>query len=505
MTAAGVHRPALVAHLFLRTDRVAEPGSEARALLERWWSAGDRLGMDDALPPWPDRLPATAAGDRPDQPRIVAARQQRVPGAHRIMLVIAYYDVTAVSVLLAPNDDAVGWRDLTESWQRLGPGTVPTGTAGLLGAAELLLGTVSDAIAAAPLTAATARSLGARLPVDLAPSAPGIAADAFRAGPGGRFPLWELTPPSAHPERRRLLVLAGTADEPALSRWAWQGNAAGAAPATLILLHSARLRDQCALLRQELPDLDGLTRRVEGACDASTDLLSSAPPGPVPVARLAAAEAALSELRTGRSGIIRSLALMASLDATLAACEQNVTAVGASAGALLDGDLRLARWAREQLAATRAGLTAAAERAAECAERLSTAVERADRTRRDQLSLLQTSIVGALLMALTAAQALQYTLQLPRPVRPALIAFLTLAALVLPMLILPRRTAIGLRAQSRVTDTALFTAAGAATAWLLSAVLWSALHGTPTPVQTLAAVGLGAALGGGLRWRLLRP
>ncbi|MFE7182084.1 CATRA conflict system CASPASE/TPR repeat-associated protein [Streptomyces erythrochromogenes] len=504
-TAPPVQRPAVVVHLFLRAAHAIEPGRPEHAELLRWWRAGEALGMVDPVAPWPSAFPVFDPADRPRVPRPVAARQRRAPGAYAVLLVSAYFDVLAVSVLLAPNDDAVPWEEIARSWTTaLGAG--PAAGTACLGTADLLLGTLPGPVATAPDPQALTQPLVG--PVTSVPgtSPPGhgppdrwARADPARVAddaPGGGFLVWEPTVASPYgaARHRRLLALGTRTDEAALSRWAWQGALPGAAPATLLLLHSARLRDQTALLTRELPALDRLADDVERACDRAQEALAEVVSRAGPAARLAEAEAALAALGVS-AGAGRALTAMAGLRQVWEAAERNLGEHGAPGSrSLTDADRPAVAWAREQSAVTQARLDGAARRAAECTQHLTSATERVRQDRRDHLSLVQTSLIGGLLTALAAIQSLQYQVRLPGPVRPALIAFLACAALVLPVLFLPRGDAVRRRFHGRRVDGLLCAAAGAATGWLLSAVLWSALHWRPAAAATLVAATLGALL-----------
>ncbi|MER6393468.1 CATRA conflict system CASPASE/TPR repeat-associated protein [Streptomyces sp. NPDC059382] len=507
-------RPGVVMHLFLRTARAADPAQPEHAELERWWRAADALGMDDPVDAWPSAFPAVRATDRPRYPSLVAARQRDTPGAYAMLLVTAYYDVLAVSVLLAPNDDAVGWDELVRSWT-LALGPLPAPAADCLGTADVFLGTLPGPVCAAPdaravvrpLVALVASAPGARLPGNPSRWAAAAPARVAPDTPDDDLLVWE--PPVASPygamRHRRLLALADEANEAVLSRWAWQGTVPGAAPASLLLLHSARLRDQTALLLRELPELDRLVERVAQTCDRAEDALAAVASRNAPLARLADAEVALAALNV-TAGVTHALSGIAGLQQTWRAAEQNLgERVPPGSRTLTDEDRLAADWAREQSAVTRAQLDGAARRATECAARLTAATERAQRDRRDHLSLVQTSLIGALLTALAAIQSLQYQVRMPGPVRPALIAFLACAALVLPLLFLPRVDAAGLRAHGRRADGVLCAAAGASTGWLMTAVLWAALHWKPAPAAAVVAAGVGAVLAFGLRaWSFRR-
>ncbi|MFI6019298.1 CATRA conflict system CASPASE/TPR repeat-associated protein [Streptomyces sp. NPDC051287] len=504
MTRPPIDRAALVTHLFLTAEAVTASGP-ARELLERRWEAGRTLGLTQPVPVWSDTLPDLSPDGLPAVPTLLAARQDSAAGAYRMLLVTGYHDMVAVSALLAPNDSGTGWDDLLAAWHSAA-GDPPHESSGLLGGAELLLGNLS-ATALSRAASGALRDLALPLP----PVAGGLTHHwtdpaPYVAGARGGVRLWELPAgPGAGPRHRRLLALAAHADDAELSHWAWQGDVPGAAPATRYLLHAARARHQRDLLRGQLSRLNALSNGSAERRRAVSALLSPRRQlGADSAARLPRLDEALASLGASQGAMTEAAFRLRQLDVGLEACEENLTRDATHVGALLDQELRELRWAQAQSRTLSRSYGIAGEQLAETARQGEAAADRLHQARRDRLTLMQTSVLGALLMALTAVQSLGYALRLPGPVQPALITFLACFALVLPALALPRSEAALLGSFGGRADAVAFAAAGASTGWLISATAPAVTHHAPRTALTWLAVALGLAVGVGVRRLVLR-
>jgi hypothetical protein len=142
MVTATVHRPAQLVHAFFAAERALTPGSAANDALAALWSRATALGMDQEVAPhWPTELPVVADVPYSERLSVLAARQEPVSRGFHQALAYRLHDTVGVSVLQAPNDDAVGWSDLHDSWEdevRALPGS------GILGTATLYLGLWPD-------------------------------------------------------------------------------------------------------------------------------------------------------------------------------------------------------------------------------------------------------------------------------------------------------------------------------------------------------------------------
>ncbi|MFB7935804.1 CATRA conflict system CASPASE/TPR repeat-associated protein [Streptomyces sp. NPDC056049] len=479
--------PALVVHLFL-DRRALTTGTPERGLLDGWWTATAAIGLGAALPPYGPALPgATTPGPAEGGARILAARRSPAPGGDRA-LVTAIGDAVVLSVLLAspaPDGTDRSWDDLSTLWWTATAGHLPSDLPGLLGSAELLAGTVPATDLARPPTDLLTAMVPAALPAD-GPHA---------AGRGGAVRLWELPPPGDRgPRHRRLLAVTDSGRDHELSHWAWQGDAPGAPAATRYLLVAAGIRHLRDGLRVDLHAFTTLFDDIERSCaEATAAHLGAVGTRPRDRTRVAL-EAALVALDERQDEAIRARRRLHALDASFVAAEENLALADPQAGELVAGEARTLRWGRAQTGGLTSTLATAEERLASAVRRTTTAVDRAHRARRDHLTLIQTSLLGALLTALAAIQSLQYTLRLPGPVRPALIAFLAALALVLPTLALPRKDPLPRHSLGRGVEVLIFGAAGAGAGWLILAITEAALNRHWPGAFTAVAAAFGAGV-----------
>ncbi|MFE0699758.1 CATRA conflict system CASPASE/TPR repeat-associated protein [Streptomyces sp. NPDC058872] len=494
MSARAPLRQALVARLLL-SDAALVEGTPARALLRRWWNAAASLGMVDPVGNRPSALPtATGTPQTEPQPRLLAAVQRTGPAgadAYEMLVVVAVHDMIAVSVLLAPNDATSDWAGLAARWWGTAGRLVRPAT-GLLGSSEQLLAELPPAAATLDADAVTSWLMPA-VPAPT-PKEPSVT-----VGKGGAIRLWELSVSrdwwTGH---RRQLAVAAEADAEALSLWSWQGVRAGAPAATVHLLMAARIRQHCDELRITTAPLWDLADRVGRACREVAVVDDTARDGrgvPAAHVRLHDLETALASLETVRQEVAMAVLRLRRLDLDVAGAEETLHLLGGEEAELAAPELRRVRWARAQNRTLAEVLALADGRADAVARRSAATADRLTRTRRDRLTLSQTSILGSLLMMLAAIQSLNYEVPLPGPVQPSFIAFLTSLALVLPWLAQPRRDAVALRAFGRGFDLFLFAALGAGAGWLLasSMTFWLA-SSLPVPfvVVVCALVAVGA-------------
>ena len=162
----------------------------------------------------------------------------------------------------------------------------------------------------------------------------------------------------------------------------------------------------------------------------------------------------------------------------------------------IDGDVFLARIddELEYLAAVRDGardVTAAVHAAA---GRASARLEAERQGRRDRFSLLQTAVIGVLVMILTAVQSLHYQGPFDRRVHPALIALLGALALVLGVEMLGRAESGGAGSgpAARVVSIGL---CGAAAGWMVETLVRVQILGQPSDaVSSWVAAAVGFVL-----------
>ncbi len=494
-----VRKAALLFHAFFATSG-AEPADP-----HPLWRAAMTLGLRDQVNPYPDELPVTTLGYS-DRLEVLAAAQRRGPGVHQA-LAFHQHDVLGVTVVIAPA--AIdGWIGLDRTWRQVIDG-VPM--PGLIGTVTEYLGLLSNP---GPLRF-TMRNRAAHAPASignrLRPQVPTSTGDWpnwwCRGGPGAL--VWEL--PATDPAigtRRRLLVLGREADEDAIDRWLWSDETPGLVPFTRYLMHAAKLRHQSVLLAGSLPRLRRAGDAAEAACNQLRDYLDGEET--TSVDRLIAADRVVSRVQTERTGLIAALADVRSMARTVEAAQLNMAAAAGSGAMDVSGgpfasDRQIAQWAVEQLRSEEIYLAAAQQRAKELARVTGAVVARDLSDRQERLRLLQTSIIGSLLMALTGVQALQYVVPLPGPLLAPLLVTLAALALVLPIAV-PSWSRGSVPRGWWPFNVALLALLGAAGGWLTASVISLSVSGRVAgPGWTLPVALLGAVLTVGSGLLRLRP
>ncbi|MGX6607687.1 CATRA conflict system CASPASE/TPR repeat-associated protein [Micromonosporaceae bacterium Da 78-11] len=436
----GPRRPALVRHTFLP---VADLGASELADYWALVTAGMDLGVDG----WP-----TDPG--PGSGTYAAIRRRRLPGGLHEAAVYRLHDVIGVGVLLAPNDDRKSWRELD--------GAFPPAPAGALGTATIYAG----------------QWRGRRDPARLREHLPG----------DGRTGAWSRTGngvlwcdlPAGDDAHRRLLAMSDARDEAAMDRLLWIGDGRTLPPLTRYLLQAARLRHQQRVLTAALPGLRAAGERTEKAGDVLAGLLRGRDPA---VTELRAADEALGLARAEQGGLITATADVQDMAATVRAARGNLVAALTPA----DADLGVATWLDQQLAVELTYLESARRKADELTRLAGAVVDEWRRRRQESLTLLQTSILGGLLMALAAVQSLTYRVPVPRSVVAPLIAVLAGLAVLLPAALTRRPIGRGLQLGAGLL--------GGAVGWLAAATTYRLALGVPAPVGwSVGAAVTGAAL-----------
>jgi hypothetical protein len=494
-------KQALAAYVFFPATGPDREESYAH-LLRTWSGCRDLLGMSEAVPELalPAELPA--APPPVDGPDRLAARQCPGRAAIEQALVLRAHDVYCLLVMLAPPTSArAGWRQLDERWAAVAA-MVPTGA--VVGEARLYLALVTrqqeaGAAGGHAILAAAEEAVRATLP------APAHAREGWwRAGAATSqgFALWEAAPSDDSRPQRRIAVAAASEREKALDAWAWTGGGTPVLPPFgRYLLHAAKVRyelrvhaggEQVRQLRSQadarVGDLLGLLARQEqpdGAAASEDDLI--------------AASVRLIDVQAGSAGLIHAATRLREMRRTVQIAAANMAAAldpdpePGDAGPLAD-DRALAAWLAQQLDDDAVYLEAARERTRDVAAVTATVIqhrlqqrrEAADQ-RRERFNLLQTAIIGAIILALTAVPALGYQLPVPGPVKPPVIAALGAIALLLASIVVRLALPSGRQPLAWLAYTAAGLTAAAFT-WL--AVAWislDALHRLAAPVTTRIA------------------
>ncbi|MFG1652572.1 CATRA conflict system CASPASE/TPR repeat-associated protein [Micromonospora sp. NPDC049275] len=489
-------KPALIVHTFFVPERAesssgptaADPATDAMRAL---WAGLAHLGMGEPIASYPTDLPEIRHSD-PTGLRVLAARRRAAPGALYEALAYQRHDVVGVSVLLAPNDDGVGWQALSDQWTS----NVPPTCGAELGTATIYLG-LSDQRRISRFTgrvanpATWARRLRRQVPE--APDESTWATSCCRIA--DRLLLWELPPIEGYGQRRQL-VLADLTDEPASDRLTWLVDGQVLPPLTRYLLCVAELRHQERVFEAALPELRGAVRRAERACEALADLVREADPSK---RLLRAATLDLARVQAERGGLVTASADAGKMVETVRGIRTNMEAVLGRdlryrSGGPLDRDRDRAVWLVEQLH-TELAYVDSTWRKADQLGRLATAIiDERQRHRQEGLTLVQASIVGCFLMTLAAIQSFQYEVPLTGPLVPPLVCVLGILALVLPAAVL-RWPRSGVPAPRPHWIAVGGLALGAALGWLGSSIGWWQMRGVPAPeTWSVLSAAAGAAV-----------
>ncbi|MFE2098160.1 CATRA conflict system CASPASE/TPR repeat-associated protein [Streptomyces sp. NPDC059468] len=438
-----VDKPALLVHALLPTEEVNGP---ARAAFDALWDAAGELGITEPVTGLPHE--PRAPGRLTEAFHVLRALGSGTHDGIEQAIAVQTHDTVLFTLMLAPNRSDTTWTGLEQAWRATAADiTVP----GVIGSATLYLGLTSRT------GAADARSVQALLPAP----ADGPWHGAPTAFSDGQT-VWELPGSLTH---RRLLVLAPPEAEAALDRWLWTSHAPRLVPFTRYLSHAARLRQAAATVTRDLHRLRDLTDRADRACDDLGRMLMAQN---LPSAELVRASAVLHTLQADGSGLIASLTALRTMHRTVRVTQENMTGLLSPVGdaPLLETDRQLGRWLDGQLESETTYLTAAGERASQTAAAARTAVDDRRNRQHEYLTLLQTSLLGALVTALTAVQSLQYEVAVRGPLKAPLIALLTALSLWLPTAVLhwPRVHREGRRL--RPADYAFAASVWACLGWL---------------------------------------
>ncbi|MFI7293645.1 CATRA conflict system CASPASE/TPR repeat-associated protein [Streptomyces sp. NPDC050121] len=500
----------LVVHLFTATTGRRAAASYQR-LREAWEAFGTDLdmtlpavatGLPDVLPEELAGLPATGG---------LGARRSRDGLSQAILR--RHQDLLCLSVALSPAAAAeASWAEWDRRWAQV------VGTTGewVLGEARLLVAYRSADDGFPVNTQLMEESIRAGLSsVDPLP----------RLGPGVdviRPPVtvWETGDTSETRQLRRFVAVAvDRGSEPQeVERWLWSQG--GSAPPSFVryLANAAKLRYEIRVraAHDRDPGSD-----VGAIVDAALAVLDRSPTvdEAQPDARgdeLALWRNRLLALTAGSAGLTQRITRLRELRATAQITEANMRVLSDDAGVSADApgvfaeDIALAgrfiqhltdelvyleadrERARDALAAVAAEAEHAVQRRREIVQERADALQR----RQSETNLMQTALLGAVLMVLAAAQTFEYRIPLlPRPAIPALIALLGAAALLLGSMVLwlvaPSQTAGQGRGRGRV-GAVLAGLVGAATGWLAVTVLMYAVTGRASPVALTLAVAVPA-------------
>jgi hypothetical protein len=418
----------LTVHVFATLD--GDNSGPAHGQLRRLWQACVH-GLDIAEPAGaypldPPSHPTNAAG-------VIAVRRS-AGEALREAWWINGPDLACLSLNLSrtgqPESD---WPGLLDEWDTLTEGLDLDAAAGVAQVLTALVAGEPRAGGDPEPTAAIQAALPARVPMP---------DDWTRTAVTtlDSLTVWQLTSWTDGP-LRRLVITAPAAQDERLGDWAW--GTPQLAPLTLYLLNAAKLHYQVSVLANDRDGLRAQRRRTDDTLRRLRPILTSA--GTASGAELHQAQQHLANLQADETGLLDALIAVKTMRRTvqidaanLAAIAGAATGVAAEAGSpdVFGRDQQTAAALDQDLDDQAAYLGAATERArlfADVADReLSRRAQvdaAASRAQQERFTLVQTAIIGAVLMALTAIQAFGYQIPLPGPAKPAVVSTLGAAAL----------------------------------------------------------------------------
>jgi hypothetical protein len=479
-------REALQIHCFLDIPRLQVDG---HARLAGLWQACDRLGMGQPLPPASDLALPTAIEGSPGFRRLTARKRQG-PGVYEAML-YTYGNTLGLAVILAPPETgashtatrtAAVWTELNDAWDRACAPS-PSGTPDpLLGAIRIHRALVEPAADTPRTDDEVGQQLALRLSGTSA-SNPETLSERVTLGPG--LSLWEATSAQADPvgrDRRFLTTAAATDDqEGLLDDWVWTDGSGRLAPVTRYLLHAAIVRHQYRVRRnadQRLSrEQQGLQQEANRLLDECHRLLGA---GSGRTSRRALArweklaEAAQKLQIADRQAAVKDSHLRTMAQTvTIAADTMNGSLIepGRPDPRPLAADVQCVERLSAVLQDDAADIATTRELVSEAVRVTTQEATQHLQNHQQYVSLVQTSVIGGLLMALTAVQALGYKLPIPASTQGPLIALLTALAIALPTVVLRRwRGGYGGRGGA-LFEVAGLAGTGAAAGWLSSRLL----------------------------------
>ncbi|MGW3493057.1 CATRA conflict system CASPASE/TPR repeat-associated protein [Streptomyces sp. NPDC001020] len=477
---------ALIVHTFAHLASAAEDEENGVESVRQMWSRlRDRLGMRDPIPHYgsaelPALAPLVRSGTAPGCQLLAACERT----GQRPAQAFAYLrnDVIGVTVVLFPARN-VSWRDLRSRWEaavtplphRTVLGTVYVYRALSGRRAEQGADDMSRLLASVPSPTAPLDGTWRRT------------SDGYRilySGPAGWAPfVWEA------------VTVGPSTREDAFDAWTWHVHRTGApAPFTRYLEGAARLRRQASVHRAHQQSFRAMCLRLSAASQRLAELCGEALAGGSGADGLLAAEAAIAALYVGDQGLNQSLRDLRDMRHSVRITLDTMTGLlppdpgngigpdqelGHGLLALLDDDIDHGESVKQE--------------ADEISRTAAVIVQQRMHLRQQRTTIVQGAVLGSLLMALAAIQALSYRLPLPGTLHAPVIAWLSVLALSLPVQLLRWRRADGGARKPTWFDQLSVFGVGAASGWLCASA--AALLSTRAPALPAVSGSCAMALG----------
>ncbi|MFF9060907.1 CATRA conflict system CASPASE/TPR repeat-associated protein [Streptomyces sp. NPDC101213] len=494
----------------------SEIDNNSREYLASLWRACRSLGMTEPIPGVPvpaDHIDFGSAGPAAASEFTLLAAAERTEGdALYSAFAFAEHDVVGVVALLAPNDTTRGltrWSDLDARWNAaVAAAGGPSPSWGMLGEFRVFEALYDRGL-----------GLGDSDLCDLVRRhAPRPGSESWWNGfdrTEHGFAVWRSDAAGGPEAVTDLYVLAPARQEDALDEWAWAvGGRHGLRPLARYLLQLSKIRYQH--LRYAASGAAGASNAQTVESDERTTRLlrelEHTTRHPVPLERVLKASALLDEAQFGPQGLLWTITRQRQLSRGLSIAVANMrlhtpdTRRRGKGTSWTVTDLAEAEWLIRQVEEDRLHLEAVRERAEGVRTAVSTLVERELARHRGWLTLIQTSVLGAVLTALTAVQAMQYEVPMRKVLQSPAIAALSALALALPLAVLRLAGASPATRRYRWLDSGAAGLFGAALGWLAATAGGiSGGGGPPTAAWTISAAlvtGLTTLLG---TYALTRP
>ncbi|MEU1038219.1 CATRA conflict system CASPASE/TPR repeat-associated protein [Streptomyces sp. NPDC005907] len=497
-------KPALVVTCFV--PRAAETDEPNHPYLDTVWTACRALGMTEPIAGGPAPLPELPTGLGHGQEfTMLGAATRAGSGALYSAFAFTEHDVAGVVALLAPNETRTGlegWNPLLQEW------TTALTAAGPAPSREGILHEFRIFEALHRGRAGGSRRADCEHVRRWAPSGgSGTWWQGFDETAEG-FRVWNTEEYDSPDPLSDLHVLAPSRQEDALDAWAWAlPGHQGLRPLTRYLMHAAKVRFE----ERQYVSSEPVNKRVDRSDRETEDLLRVLAPTstgrPVSLDRIRTAAALLDRGQFGPHGLLWTITRQRQLVRTVSIAVDNMRLhtpdVRRHGPGITwpEAELAVAQRLIKQVEGDQVQLEATRERADAARAVASGITERALSEHRIWLTLVQTSVLGAVLTALTVVQAFEYKAPFSRHLQSPVILLLAALALALPLLVL--RSAGGAVATPyRWLDACAAGLLGVAAGW--TAVAAWAVHTGHGPVTAAITAPCSAAagllVGGAYHW-----
>lgn len=439
--------------LLLSDNRLYE---NARNHLRHLWEACSRLGMTGSsqrlnLPvDFPTNLNLNDSGFR-----VLAAKVDNKRLARKIYyqaFLFEYQDVFGLIAALETGEKCEGWprwRELYDEWNQCVK--VKGLPEGMMGEAYIYSGACGDQTLLPSDTDADGEGLMSGIAAQIGEPAiealPASDNDQRRAATfylsERQFCFWEGGSPDDH---RIIALLVPRSEMKAAFRWAVWPDSSQLAPFARYLLHASKLRFAQRVFEHEVPTLRGRRKPIDTVLEdiikLQKRLASDRPIGATDIAR---AQYDLGQSQIENYALLYSVSRLKELRLTAQIARRNLQqlipkhhpAHSPTNLSLFDQDIARADWLQEQILMDLEYLDAVGTRVTEGHKIIAMRLEQEAQKNARQLNslvLLQSSLLGALVVSLTAIQAFQPASVLPGALIWPLVGLLAALALALPPL-----------------------------------------------------------------------